>query len=326
MMNHRNSNDRKTLQPLAKAFVVRKLSASMPKLYPLSIILLLPCMLSANLPIAPGASLQKAADGFSFTEGPAALANGSVYFTDQPNDRILLWCVESGAVSTWLEPCGRSNGLYLDSKGKLIACADENGELWSIDPETKQVTVLTAGFDGGILNGPNDVWEHPRYGYYFTDPFYKRPYWVDREQPDQTAERVYFLPHGSSRALVVDENLNKPNGIIGSPCGTRLFVADIGAGKTYVYTIAPDGSLTDRMLFCELGSDGMTLDAQGNLYLTGQGVTVFDKEGQLLGNIPVQEHWTSNVTFAGKDRKTLFITAMGAIYTLEMAVVGAAGE
>jgi gluconolactonase len=114
----------------------------------------------------------------------------------------------------------------------------------------------------------------------------------------------------------------QPNGIIGSPDGKLLFVADIGDKKTYQYRITDDGGLTDRKLFCGMGSDGMTRDTAGNLYLTGKGVTVFDKNGDKLGEIPVPESWTANVCFGGADLKTLFITAMDSVYTLEMSVAG----
>lgn len=280
---------------------------------------------SASIPIAPGAELTRAATGFSFTEGPTADLQGNVFFTDQPNDRIHLWNAQTGEVSVFLEPSGRSNGLFFTAHPSptLYACADANGELWSIDPETREVTIRVSDFDGKLLNGPNDLWVHPDGSLYFTDPFYKRPYWENREQPDQTGQHVYRLAPEDSQAVPVDTDLVQPNGIIGSPDGQRLFVADIGDNKTWVYAIAADGSLTDRELFCELGSDGMTLDSEGNLYLTGKGVTVFSAQGERLGNIPVPENWTANVTFGGAGGRTLFITAMGSIYTLEMAVAGA---
>lgn len=293
-------------------------------------ILLLPLLAAstlvhAELPVSPGAELTLVSEDFKFTEGPAADPEGNVYFTDQPNDRILKWSVETGKVTDFLKPAGRSNGLFFTPEGKLIACADENGELWSIDPESKEVTVLLSGFDGKLFNGPNDVWVDPGGGMFFTDPFYKRPYWEGREKPEQEKQRVYFLPKGGEKAVVVEDTLKQPNGIIGTADGTTLFVADIGARKTYRYRIGPDHSLEEKELFCEMGSDGMTLDADGNLYLTGKGVTVFDSSGKKLGEIPVPEGWTANVTFGGEEMKTLFITAMDSLYTLEMSARGNPG-
>jgi len=276
----------------------------------------------SQVPIAPGAELKLVAEGFKFTEGPAADPKGDVYFTDQPNDRILKWTAATGKVEPFLQPCGRANGLCFGPDGKLIACADEKGELRRIDPDTKAVTILISHYSGKLLNGPNDVWVHPEGGIYFTDPFYKRDYWQNREKPDQEKQRVFFLPKDAKAPVIADDTLVQPNGIVGSADGRQLFVADIGAGKTFRYRIAKDGRLTDRHLICEMGSDGMTLDSDGNLYLTGKGVTVFDKKGNKLGEIPVPETWTANLTFGGPERKTLFITAMDSVYTLEMTVKG----
>jgi gluconolactonase len=272
----------------------------------------------AEVPIAPGAELQLLADGYKFTEGPAVDTVGNVYFTDQPNDRILKWSVETNEVETFLQPSRRANGLHLDRDGKLIACADEKSELIRIDPATKNITVLLDQFNTKLFNGPNDVWVDPAGGMYFTDPFYKRDYWKDREKPEQANQRLFYLPKGAAAPIVADETLVQPNGIIGSPDGKLLFVADIGDQKTYQYNIADDGTLKDRKLFCSMGSDGMTRDSKGNLYLTGKGVTVFNKEGHRLGEIPVPENWTANITFGGADLKTLFITAMDSIYTIRM--------
>ena len=274
---------------------------------------------------APGAEVRKLADGFEFTEGPAADAEGNVYFTDQPNDRIMKWSVD-GELSTFLQPCGRSNGLYFDAKGNLWACADAKNELWRIDMATKKPAVMVKDFGGKLLNGPNDLWIAPNGGIYFTDPFYKRPYW-QRGPIEQDERAVYYF--GKDRNLLkrVCESFVQPNGIIGTPDGKTLYVADIGAKKTYAYdmvdALPPHGDLNNRRVFCEQGSDGMTLDAQGNVYLTGKGVTVFDKSGAKIAQIDVPERWTANVTFGGRDGRTLFITASQGLYAIEMNVAGA---
>jgi len=269
--------------------------------------------------IAPGAKAEKLADGFLFTEGPTADASGNVLFTDQPNDRILKWST-NGRLSTFLEPSGRANGMYFDRKGNLVACADENNQLWSIDPSGK-VTVLVKDYQGKLLNGPNDVWERPDGGLYFTDPYYKRPYWK-RGPIEQEGQHVYYLAPDHQKLMRVADDLKQPNGITGTPDGKVLYVADIGAGKTYSYDIQQDGSLANKKLFCEMGSDGMTIDSEGNLYLTGKGVTVFDRNGQKIEQIAVDEPWAANVSFGGKDRQTLFITASKSFYGIRMRVKG----
>jgi gluconolactonase len=270
--------------------------------------------------VAPGAKLEKLSGEFKFTEGPSCDKEGNVFFTDQPNNRIMKWSVD-GKLTEFLKPAGRANGMYFEPNGNLLACADEKTELWSITPDGKH-TVLAKEFEGKSLNGPNDVWLRPDGALYFTDPFYKREWW-DYNKPPQGTEQVYFLSADRKTLKRVTTDLVQPNGITGKPDGKTLYMADIKAGKTYAYDIQPDGALTNKRLHCELGSDGMTIDADGNLYLTGRGVTVFDKTGKQIGHIDVTESWTANVSFGGKDHQTLFITASKGLYAIQMRVKGA---
>ncbi|WP_430909094.1 SMP-30/gluconolactonase/LRE family protein [Maribacter sp. 2-571] len=280
------------------------------------------CKAQENRIVAETTTLQLVSDAYEFTEGPAVDGNGDVYFTDQPNDRILKWEAKTNTVSEWLSPSGRSNGLYMDQNGNLLACADEKNELWQIAPD-RSVTVLIDNYQGNTLGGPNDLWIAPDGNIYFTDPLYERPWW-NHSAPQISERRVYFYNSTTKTLQIAAEGgYQQPNGIIGSPDGKTLYIADNDAKKTYAFTINGDGSITDRVLFAEMGSDGMTIDQNGNIYLTGDGVTVFDSDGKKLRHIPVPEKWTANVTFGGADRKTLFITAMDSVYTLEMLVAGA---
>ena len=271
--------------------------------------------------VTPGATLEKLAGGFEFTEGPTCDPEGNLFFTDQPNNRILKWGVD-GRLSTFLQPAGRANGMCFDAAGHLIACADERNELWSIAPDGT-VSVLAGEYGGKRLNGPNDVWVRPDGGIYFTDPFYKRSWWTHDTMP-QDGQHVYFLSADRRQFVRVIDNLVKPNGIIGTPDGKMLYVTDIEAGKTYRYNIAPDGSLAGQTLAVDQGSDGMTLDDEGNLYLTGEGVSVFDQAGGHIERILVpDEPWTANVSFGGKGRRMLFITASTGLYAVATRVTGA---
>jgi gluconolactonase len=269
--------------------------------------------------IAVGAEVKKLAGGFKFTEGPAVDADGNVFFTDQPNNRIHKWSVD-GKLSVFHEKPGRANGLYFDKKGNLLACADLDNELWSIDMKGK-VTVLVKGYKGKKLNGPNDLWEDLKGGIYFTDPFYKRPYW-NRGPIEQDGQHVYYLYPDRKKLIRVTEDLVTPNGIIGTPDGKKLYVADLGARKTYVYNINADGTLSGKKLFCSMGSDGMTIDNEGDIYLTGKGVTVFNSAGEKIEHIDIDAGWTANVCFGGRDRKTLFITAQESLFAIRMRVKG----
>lgn len=257
---------------------------------------------------------------FIFTEGPAADKYGNVFFTDQPNDKIWKYS-NDGKLSVFMDKTGRSNGLYFDKKGNLISCADERNELWSITPAGK-VTVLSDGYNGKLFNGPNDLWIRPDGGIYFTDPLYKRDYW---KRPGERLEKelVYYLPKNKKEAIAVASNLEKPNGIIGTPDGKFLYVADIQGNKTYKYNIMANGKLQSPQVFAQQGSDGMTIDNKGNIYLSGKGITVYNAEGRQIEHIDIPASWTGNVCFGGKNNDILFITASESVYTLQMQVKGA---
>ena len=264
--------------------------------------------------IAPGAKVELLADGFAFTEGPARDAQGNIYFTDIPNERIHKWSVD-GKLTTFREKTGRANGLYFGRRGNLLACEGGNRRVTSISPEGK-VTVLAGSYKGKKFNSPNDLWIDPHGGVYFTDPRYGTP-----EGMEQDGFHVYYLPPGRKQLVRVLDDLVKPNGVVGTADGKLLYVADAGDGKTYVYRIRPDGSLTDRKLIAPVGSDGMTLDAKGNLYLARGAVRVYGPDGKRIAAIEVPES-PANVCFGGKDRRTLFITARKGLYSIRMKVRG----
>jgi len=272
----------------------------------------------ANI-IADGATPRLISRQFSFTEGPATDSKGNIYFTDQPNNKIWKYG-NDGSLSLFLDSAGRSNGMYFDRKGNLISCADEQNQLWSID-RNKKITVLINDLNGQKLNGPNDVWVSPGGNIYFTDPYYQRSWWT-RTKPEMEAEKVYVLARGSKTPQPLIDSMKRPNGIVGTLDGNSLYVSDLNGNKTYRYNINKDGTLSNGQLFVNLGSDGMTIDNKGNVYLTGKGVTVFNSQGQQIAHIDIPEKWTANVAFCGKQRNKLFITASEAIYVLDMKVKG----
>ncbi|WP_276348502.1 SMP-30/gluconolactonase/LRE family protein [Daejeonella sp. JGW-45] len=179
--------------------------------------------------VADGAKPKLISSQFKFTEGPAVDREGNVFFTDQPNDKI--WKFDTkGELSVFLEKSGRSNGMYFDKKGNLITAADEKNQFWSISPD-KKITILLDKYKGQRLNGPNDLWIDKKGGIFFTDPYYQRPYW-GRKKPELSDERVYYLPRGKKEAMVVDSNLVRPNGIIGSANGKNLSLLILTTGRS----------------------------------------------------------------------------------------------
>ena len=268
--------------------------------------------------IAKDAEIEKVETGYSFTEGSTANSDGIVYFTDQPNDKIYVW-EEGKGVSLWLEGTERSNGMYFNAKDELLSCADEFNRIIAFN-DNKEYRVIYENFDGKHLNGPNDLWELPNGGIYFTDPYYHRHYWKEGHTEVQDTRGVYYVSPEGNATLVSDKYV-QPNGLVGTPDGKLLYVADINDRKIWKYDIMEDGSLSNRTLFANEGSDGMAIDNQGNIYLTMGKVWVFSPEGELIKEISVPES-PSNLCFGGKNKDILFITARTSVYTLKMNVKG----
>lgn len=268
--------------------------------------------------IKPNAEVEKIASGFAFTEGPAPDKKGQVYFTDQPNNKIYIWN-ENDEIMEFEVDGERANGLYFDHDGQLVACADYRNKLIKIDLKGNK-TVLADGYDGNHLNGPNDLWIHPNGNIYITDSYYHRPWWPEGQVQAQDERAVYCVTPKGKMSRVAD-GFVMPNGIIGTPDGSTLYVADINDKKIWKYDIQQDGSLANKTFFAPEGSDGMTIDHQGNVYLTNQAVSVYSKDGVKLGAIQIPEQ-PANVCFGGKNRKTLFVTARTSVYKLAMKVMG----
>lgn len=269
--------------------------------------------------VAEGAVIKKSGTGYAFTEGCSTAPDGRVFFTDQPNDKIYCWN-EKDSIILFKEGCERSNGTFFDKRGNLVCCADLHNRLISYNPAGELTEVYSRGFNGMYLNGPNDLWIDKKGGIYFTDPYFHRNYWEPGHKQQQDIQAVYYLKPNGEIIRVIDD-LGQPNGIVGTPDNRYLFVADMKERKTWRYTIGPDGTLNGKKLFAPEGSDGMTIDSKGNIYLTFFKVHIYNKKGVKIGEMKLPEG-PSNLCFGGADRKTLFITARTSVYTLQMKVKG----
>ena len=273
--------------------------------------------------VASGAAVVKLADGFGFTEGPAVNSKGDVYFVDDPKCKIHLWSVSEKKLSTFVDESAHANGMYVDKNDILYVCEGGTGSVVSYTPDGKR-TVVANKFGARSFNKPNDLWVDPKGGIYFTDPAYG-----DNFHILQGGEHVYYILPDRSKVIRVIEvsgkegEFQKPNGIVGTPDGKLLYVADIGGRMIYRYNIQPDGTLNGKHPFAPVLTDGMTLDEKGNLYMAGNGITIYSPEGKEIEKIAVPERWTANVCFGGADFKTLFITASSGFYSVEMNVKGA---
>lgn len=254
--------------------------------------------------------IEQLATDFKFTEGPAVDKDGNVYFSDIPESRIYIWTT-SDSLELHRKNTNGANGLYFDKDQNLLACEGGEAQITLTTPEGER-SVIASEFNGKPFNTTNDIWPDGKGGAYFTDPRYGG----DLENLPQGGMHVFYIAPDHKTITKVCEDLVRPNGVVGTPNGKILYVTDHEAGETFSYEIQQDGSLLNKTLFVEVGADGMTLDQQGNVYLTTSGkpqIDVFSKEGKLLKTIKVPEQPT-NVVFGGNERNQLYITAQTSLY------------
>jgi gluconolactonase len=283
-----------------------------------------------------------------FLEGPAADADGNLFFSDIAGNRILK-LDPKGVVTTFRADSGRTNGNCFDAEGRLISC--EGGEqgvgrrrVVRTDMKSNTVTVLAEKYDGKRFNSPNDCCADSKGRIWFTDPRYG----PDRSDLEMDVEGVYRIdPDGKVTRVLTQKEIDKPNGIVASPDAKTLYVIDShpkvgGNRKIWAFAIQADGSLKDRRLVYDFGKgrggDGMRLDMKGNLWVAAginfprgnpgetldvpAGVYVISPEGKLLGRVPIQEDLITNVAFGGPQRKTLYVTAGKTVYQFPVSVSG----
>ncbi|HEX4129282.1 MAG TPA: SMP-30/gluconolactonase/LRE family protein [Pirellulales bacterium] len=260
--------------------------------------------------LIPGQPWEKVAEGFKFTEGPAVDALGNVYFTDIPNNRIHKFDIASAKASVFVENSGASNGLMFGPDGRLYACQNGNQKIVAYDSSGTPATIA----DG--VNS-NDLVVTRAGAVYFTDPKNSRVWHVD--------------PKGNKK--IVDEGIERPNGIILWPDQRTLVVADSAGKHLWAFVIADDGSLKDKQPFYTLAlapgqlasrADGMTIDSDGRVYSTSLlGLQIFDTQGRLMGVIAKPQPGSlSNVVFAGPKLDTLYATAGDKLFRRKVTIHG----
>jgi gluconolactonase len=284
--------------------------------------------------IMPNVHMETLATGCRWAEGPAYFpAARHLLWSDIPNDRVLKWDENSGAVSTFLRPARNHNGHTVDRQGRLVSC-EHRGRCVSRIEHDGSVTILADRWNGKRLNSPNDVVVKSDGTIWFTDPTYgiDGDYEGDRADSEIGASNVYRIdPDGSVTAVATD--FVKPNGLAFTPDESRLFIADTGAthvpeGPRHIRTfdVGPDNSLSGGAVFatCDDGLfDGFRLDDRGNLWSSaGDGVHVFAPDGTLLGKIRVDET-VANVEFGGAKRNRLFICATTTVRAVYVNARGA---
>ncbi|MEM7231079.1 MAG: DUF6454 family protein [Planctomycetota bacterium] len=267
-----------------------------------------------------GSRVERVSTGSKFTEGPVTGSKGELYFSDQPNDRILRWTRKAGT-EVFRSPCGTTNGMILDSKGRLICCqsSGEKGGRRVVRIESDGTeTILAAMYGGKRFIAPNDLCIDSKNRVYFTDPYYGPP--AVKSQPWSGVYRI----DEPGKVEVVVKNLGRPNGILITPDDRTVYVSDRLSQKLHRYRVESDASLTPAGVVYDFspdrGIDGMCIDVHGNIYAAaGQNATtglfVLSPHGELLFHLPMPE-FATNVTFGGSDRRSLFLTASTSVYHL----------
>lgn len=286
----------------------------------------LPAADEAQQPIAglgPTGPVVKLHGGFQFTEGPAADRAGNVYFSDIPAEKILK-VDTAGKLSVFREKSNNTNGTMFNAAGELVGC-EMQGQLTAMDAAGKVVRTVAGKYEGNRFNAPNDLVIDAAGGTYFTDPHFRAP-----TPLPQGVTAVYYAAADGKVTRMIDD-LKAPNGVILSPDEQTLYVIPSMQAEMMAYPVLSPGKLGKGRVFCTLrqpagasgkGGDGLTVDVQGNLYITSAlGLQVYSPAGELLGIIKLPEQ-PANCTFGGADRKTLYVTARTSLYTVPMEIAG----
>lgn len=270
--------------------------------------------------IEPG-DPERVATGFEFTEGPVWHPDGYLLFSDIPANRTYRRDPD-GTVSVWREPSGNANGLTLDRQGRVLACEHGNRRVSRVEAGGEAVA-LAERYEGQRLNSPNDLVVARDGAIYFTDP----PYGIRPEEREQPCNGVYRLRPDGALDLLADD-FDRPNGLAFSPDGSVLYVDDSGRRHVRAFDVRPDGTLANSRVLADMdhpqpGSpDGMKVDTEGHLYVTGAtGVWVFEPDGAPLGVIVTPER-PANCAWGDADRRTLYITARTSLYRVRARVPG----
>ena len=261
--------------------------------------------------------------GFRFAEGPTADAEGNVYFSDIPEQKIYKVTTQA-KIYLFRDNTNHANGLAVNTRGEIVAC-EMDGRIVIITRNGKSLGVLANQYEGKRFNAPNDLAVDHAGGVYFTDPDLRAP-----KPLPQGKTAVYYITADLKVARVV-QSLPNPKGVCLSPDEKTLYVVLTGYPKVFAYPITSPGHLGLRREFCTLnqspnsstrGGNGATVDSKGNVYVaTPRGVQVFNSKGEALGTIAIPEP-PSNLTFGGSDFKTLYVTATHSLYAARMEVAG----
>jgi len=284
------------------------------------------------------AAVERIAHGFRWAEGPVWFGDGRyLLWSDIPNNRIMKWEEETGAVSVYRKPSDFANGNTRDRQGRLITC-EHGGRRVTRTEYDGTISVVADRYEGKRLNSANDVVVKSDGSIWFTDPpFGLLGNYEGRVAPQELPMNVYRVDAATGAMNVVENEVSRPNGLCFSPDESKLYLVESGTSprNVYVYDVTGGGkSLSNRRKLIDVGAgtpDGMRCDVDGNLWMGWgmgsaqvDGVNVYNPDGRLIGRINLPER-CANVCFGGLHRNRLFMAASKSVYALYVNTQGVAG-
>jgi len=283
------------------------------------------------------AKVERLGTGYRWSEGPAWFGDGRyLLWSDIPNNRILKWEEETGAISVFRKPSNNANGNTRDRQGRLLTCEHDARRVTRTEYDGT-ITVIAERFEGKPLNSPNDIVCKSDGSIWFTDPpFGVLGFYEGHRATPELPTNVYRVDPGNGRLAVVAADVNRPNGLAFSPDESSLYVVEAGTSPRSIlaFNVAGGGRLSGKRSLIDAGPgtpDGLRVDVDGNLWIgwgMGEegldGVAVFNPDGKLIGRIDLPER-CANVCFGGALRNRLFMAASTSLYSLYVNTQGVAG-
>jgi gluconolactonase len=284
----------------------------------------------ARLTAVVGASVafERIATGCLFTEGPLWHPREQyLLWSDMPGDHLRRWSPRDG-VTTFRQPCNKSNGLTWDRQGRLLTCEHASSRVTRTEPDGR-IAVVASHYRGKELNSPNDIVCARDGAIYFTDPTYGRmDYYGVKREVEQPHRGVYRAGADPASPTLLADDFEQPNGLCFSLDGARLLVNDTARKHIRVFDVRADGTLAGGAVWAETvgegrgAPDGMKIDSAGHVYCCGPGgIHVFAPDGACLGVIQVPEP-TANFAWGDGDLRSLYITASTSVYRIRVQVPG----
>lgn len=272
--------------------------------------------------------IEEVGSGFEFTEGPIwNHLESHLIFSDIPGNIMRRWRPD-GSIETWRQPSNMANGNTYDGEGRVVTCEHATSRVTRTESDGS-VTVLATHFGDKELNSPNDIVVKSDGAIYFSDPGFGRMEYFGRPREQQLAyQGAYRLDPESRELTLLVDDFDQPNGLCFSLDESQLFINDTMREHIRVFDVNDEGTLENGRIWAEVtggndgAPDGMKVDSQGNLYVTGPGgIHVFDPAAACLGVIKVPQG-CANFCWGGDDLKSLFVTATTSLYRVRVRVAG----